>query len=210
MRIGTRLAAFMAGSIVCGLAFGPSSLGNSAFGQSALGQSSPDPEDVRVMAGRSDALRAERELFGAVNDARRNQGLAPLHWNDSLAAAARRHAAVMAEHGSAQHGFEGELSLSARVKQTGAHFVWLSENVTQGPRTEFIHATIHEVRQPSRKYSGRGHEFDWRGRSGTRWAALRSRRFCGPEIGAPDYERRIEQIKRAASTRPASFFGDEV
>jgi uncharacterized protein YkwD len=139
MRIGTRLAALMAGSIVCGLAFGPSSLGNSVLGQSALGQSAPDPEDVRVMAGRSDALRAERELFGAVNDARRNQGLSPLRWNDSLAAAARRHAAVMAEHGSAQHGFEGELSLSARIKQTGAHFVWLSENVTQGPRTEFVH-----------------------------------------------------------------------
>jgi uncharacterized protein YkwD len=84
-------------------------------------------------------LRAERDLFAAVNQARRAQGLTPLRWDESLATAARRHANVMAERGSAQHGFEGEPSLSARVKQAGAHFSWLSENVIQGPSTEFIH-----------------------------------------------------------------------
>jgi uncharacterized protein YkwD len=84
--------------------------------------------------------RAERELFASVNQARRAQGLAPLQWDDSLAAAARRHAEMMAERGSAQHGFEGEPSLSVRVKQAGARFSWLSENVTQGPASGFIHA----------------------------------------------------------------------
>jgi uncharacterized protein YkwD len=84
-------------------------------------------------------LRAERDLFAAVNQARRAYGLSPLRWDESLATAARRHARVMAERGSAQHGFEGEPSLSVRVKQAGAHFSWLSENVTQGPTTEFIH-----------------------------------------------------------------------
>jgi uncharacterized protein YkwD len=84
-------------------------------------------------------LRAERELFAAVNQARRAYGLSPLRWDESLATAARRHAKVMAERGSAQHGFEGEPSLSARVKQAGAHFSWLSENVIQGPSPEFIH-----------------------------------------------------------------------
>jgi len=83
--------------------------------------------------------RAERELFASVNQARRAQGLQPLRWDESLAAAARRHAEVMAERGSAQHGFDGEPSLSARAKQAGAHFIWLSENVTQGPTPEFIH-----------------------------------------------------------------------
>ena len=85
------------------------------------------------------ALRAERELFAAVNQARRAQGLTPLRWDESLATAARRHAKVMAERGSTQHEFEGEPSLSARVKQAGARFSWLSENVTQGPTPEFIH-----------------------------------------------------------------------
>jgi uncharacterized protein YkwD len=85
-------------------------------------------------------VRAERDLFAAVNQARRAQGLAPLRWNESLAAAARRHARVMAEHRSAEHGFEGEPSLSERVKEAGAHFRWLSENVGQGPTAEFIHS----------------------------------------------------------------------
>ncbi len=83
--------------------------------------------------------REERELFASVNQARRAQGLPPLQWNESLAIAARRHASVMAERGSAQHGFDGEPSLSVRVKQAGARFTWLSENVTQGPSPEFIH-----------------------------------------------------------------------
>ncbi len=89
--------------------------------------------------GQTPATRAERELFASVNQARRVEGLAPLRWNESLAAAARHHAEVMAEHGSAQHAFDGEPSLSARVKQAGVHFTWLSENVTQGPSSEFIH-----------------------------------------------------------------------
>lgn len=125
MRFRTRVAAVVvSGMVACGLGFS---------------QATESPEDVRTVHGRSTSLRAEKELFAEINEARRNQGLALLHWNDSLAAAARRHAAVMAEHGEAQHAFEGELSLSFRVKQTGAHFSWLSENVTQGPAAQFIH-----------------------------------------------------------------------
>jgi len=83
--------------------------------------------------------RAEQELFSAVNRARRMQGLPALRWDESLAVSARRHAALMAAHGSAQHAFAGEPGLSARAKQTGARFTYLSENVTQGPTAEFIH-----------------------------------------------------------------------
>ena len=54
----------------------------------------------------------------------------------------RRHAEVMAERGSAQHGFAGEPSLTTRVKQAGARFSWLSENVTQGPTPRFIHSQL--------------------------------------------------------------------
>jgi uncharacterized protein YkwD len=90
--------------------------------------------------GETRALRAERELFNSVNQARRAQGLASLRWDESLAAAARRHAEVMAKHGSAQHGFDGEPSLSARAKQAGARFSWLSENVNQGRTPAFIHS----------------------------------------------------------------------
>ncbi len=111
MGIGTRLAAVgMVGVMLCWAAYG---------------------ETIE--------LRAERDLFASVNQARRAQGLSPLRWDESLATAARRHAEVMAERGTAQHGFEGEPSLSVRVKQAGAHFTWLSENVTQGPTPDFVH-----------------------------------------------------------------------
>ena len=127
MRIGTRLAVLaMAGLMLCWPAYGQTTIS-----------------------------RAERELFASVNQARRAQGLQPLRWDDSLAAAARRHAKVMAEHGLAQHGFEGEPSLSARVKQAGAHFNWLSENVTQGPTPEFIQA------QFMRSLPHRANILDW-------------------------------------------------
>src|SRR5260370_22146686 len=88
--------------------------------------------------GQTATLRAEKELFASVNQARRARGLSPLRWDESLAAAARRHAEAMAEHGSARHGFEGEPSLSARVKQAGAHFTWVSGNVTQAPAPQVI------------------------------------------------------------------------
>ena len=85
------------------------------------------------------ALRAEQELFASINHARRAHGLPSLRWNESLATAARRHAQLMAKRGAVQHGFEGEPGLSARVKQTGTHFHWLSENVAEGPTSLFIH-----------------------------------------------------------------------
>lgn len=100
-------------------------------------------------SGESMVSQAERQLYASINQARRSQGLRILRWDDSLATAARRHAEVMAQRGTAQHGFDGEPSLSARVKQTGARFAWLSENVTQGPTPQFIHAQF--MQSPSHR-----------------------------------------------------------
>ncbi len=114
MRLFARLATIaMAGTMLCWIAF-----------------------------GQTPASRAERELFVAVNHARRSQGLPPLRWDEALAAAARRHAEVMAERGSAAHAFQGEPSLTVRVKEAGARFHWLSENVTQGPTSGLIHVQL--------------------------------------------------------------------
>jgi uncharacterized protein YkwD len=99
--------------------------------------------------GQNASLRAERELLASINGVRQSQGLSPLRWDESLAAAARRHAEVMAEHRSTGHTFEGEPSLSARAKQAGAHFSWLSENVDQGPSPEFIHTQF--MKSPSHR-----------------------------------------------------------
>jgi uncharacterized protein YkwD len=92
---------------------------------------------------------AEQELFAAVNRARRAQGLPALKWNEALAVAAHRHAALMAQHGTSEHGFPGEPSLASRVTQAGAHFVWLSENVVQGSSVEAIQAEF--LRSPNHR-----------------------------------------------------------
>jgi uncharacterized protein YkwD len=68
---------------------------------------------------------AEQELFAGANRARKAEGLPGLKWNEALATAARRHAGVMAQHGSAEHGFAGEPNLASRATQAGAHFVYL-------------------------------------------------------------------------------------
>src|ERR1700686_662058 len=152
MRIRTRLAALaMVGIMRCW----------SAYGQTAT-------------------LRAERELFASVNQARLAQGLSPLRWDESLATAARRHAEAMAEHGSAQHGFEGEPSLSVRVKQAGAHFTWLSENVTQGPSPMFIHTQFMKSPHIARTFwtgTWIRLEWAWWSRAGncSRWRIFRKR-----------------------------------
>ncbi len=85
-------------------------------------------------------IGAEKALLALVNEARSARNLPELRWNPLLAAAALRHAQVMAEHGTAQHEFDGEPDLRARVKRTGMRFSSLSENVTQGPTPDFIHS----------------------------------------------------------------------
>jgi uncharacterized protein YkwD len=86
------------------------------------------------------AASPERDLFNATNRERLAHGLPALQWNDALAVAARKHAGEMAHKDALSHQFPGEPSLPSRVKQAGAHFVWLSENVALGPNTSLIHA----------------------------------------------------------------------
>lgn len=94
-------------------------------------------------------FRAESQLFVSINQVRRANGLSPLRWDQSLAIAARRHAEMMARHRSAQHAFKDEPGLSARARQAGAHFGWLSENVIEGPSPEYIHTQF--MRSPAHR-----------------------------------------------------------
>jgi len=81
----------------------------------------------------------ERQLFDATNRERVAHGLPALQWNDALAVAAHKHASEMAQKGELSHQFPGEPSLPSRVRQAGAHFVWLSENVAEGTNASLIH-----------------------------------------------------------------------
>ena len=86
------------------------------------------------------AASPEKELFNATNRERLAHRLPALQWNNALAVAARKHAGEMAHKDALSHQFPGEPSLPSRVKQAGAHFVWLSENVALGPSPSVIHA----------------------------------------------------------------------
>jgi uncharacterized protein YkwD len=87
---------------------------------------------------------AERSLFNAVNQDRRAHGFGVLQWHPALADAARKHAQRMAAQGSISHQFSGEPNLASRARAAGVHFVWLSENVDQGPNAAAIHQSFME------------------------------------------------------------------
>jgi uncharacterized protein YkwD len=93
-----------------------------------------------VVAQGTSASAAEQQLFAEANRERKAHGLGELKWDDALASAARGHAGVMAQHGSAEHGFAGEPNLASRANKAGAHFVYLAENVVRGTSAEGIQA----------------------------------------------------------------------
>jgi hypothetical protein len=78
-------------------------------------------------------------LFESANRERAAKGLGLLKWDPALAAAAQQHAQRMAAQNTLSHQLSGEPDVLARVKQAGAHFSSLAENVAEGPSAENIH-----------------------------------------------------------------------
>lgn len=81
-----------------------------------------------------------RLLFDSANRERAARHLPPLRWDDHLAAAARRHARLMARHDAISHQFRGEEGLSLRTRLAGAHFTAVAENVAEGGTAAIIHS----------------------------------------------------------------------
>jgi uncharacterized protein YkwD len=81
---------------------------------------------------------AEQDLFTLTNAARSQQGLAPLQWDDSLAAAAKAHAALILQNAQLSHQYPGEAGLATRAGQAGAHFQTIAENIALGPSADSI------------------------------------------------------------------------
>src|SRR6204780_259533 len=86
-------------------------------------------------------FNAERALLESANRERVAQGLAPLHWNANLAAAAHTHAALMAQRNTLSHQFSGEAPVQDRARSAGARFTEVAENVAEGPSAEMIHVS---------------------------------------------------------------------
>jgi hypothetical protein len=79
-------------------------------------------------------------LFDLANQARADQGLPRLRWDQALAAAAQHHAERMAQANLLSHQLAGEPDLDRRAMDAGAHFSLIAENVAEGPDLEGIHA----------------------------------------------------------------------
>lgn len=84
------------------------------------------------------------------NQDREAENLRPLHWNDSLAAAAQDHAERMAVAGYLSHDYPGEPPLMQRAAQAGAHFQSIAENIATGysdggVESEWMHSTPHRT-----------------------------------------------------------------
>jgi hypothetical protein len=100
-------------------------------------QSRSNP-DAQYTAGAD--LQAEAEqLFALANQARRAAGVAPLQWDQSLAAAAFYHCKWMVQAGQISHRYSGEPDLKERAADRGARFGTIEENVAMGTTAPVIH-----------------------------------------------------------------------
>ncbi len=82
--------------------------------------------------------RAEQQLFDAINEYRTSKGLPKLKRDAHLAAAARKHAGLLASRGELSHQLPMEASLTGRAHQAGARYRSLAENVAQGRGVRMI------------------------------------------------------------------------
>jgi hypothetical protein len=80
----------------------------------------------------------EQRIFELTNQDRTAQGLQPLHWDRSLAAAAAVHVDKMKDERALSHQYPGEADLQVRAAQAGAHFQAIAENIAMGPSAEAI------------------------------------------------------------------------
>ena len=90
-------------------------------------------------AARAQASAADVTLLNAANRDRAAAGLAPLQWDNALAAAAHQHALLMAQRNALSHQFLGEPPMQDRARHAGARFSLIAENVAEGPTVAGLH-----------------------------------------------------------------------
>jgi len=78
---------------------------------------------------------AEKSLFDSLNHERSVKGLPLAKWDEGLARAARKHAALMAEENVVAHQLPGEAALVRRAQEAGASISYITENIG---RAEFV------------------------------------------------------------------------
>jgi hypothetical protein len=99
----------------------------------------PSAGQVSPQSGQPQTGSPERALFDAANRERAAKGLGLLRWDESLAAAAREHAQLLAQRNILSHQLPGEPPLEDRGRQAGARYSVIAENVAEGATPEAIH-----------------------------------------------------------------------
>ena len=99
--------------------------------------------------GRSRRGAAE-PVFAMTNQARASAGAGRGAWDPALAAAALKHCRLMVAEGRLSHRYGGELSLTDRTGQAGAHFSLIEENIALGPdpatiQDAWLHSPEHRT-----------------------------------------------------------------
>jgi hypothetical protein len=94
-----------------------------------------------TLAAQDDQDAPAQILLDDLNQARSGQGLPPLAWDPSLAAAAQRHAGLMASTGMLEHQLPDEPGLAQRGSAAGAHFSSIADNIAEGGALHSIHAS---------------------------------------------------------------------
>ena len=90
--------------------------------------------------GRPQPIQPESwQIVVLANQARAAQGAGPLQWDPALAEAARQHCLRMAAEGPISHQYRGELDVSGRAGQAGAHFSLIEENVAYASTPVAVH-----------------------------------------------------------------------
>ena len=82
----------------------------------------------------------EQILFDSANRERAAHSLPALHWDETLARAARAHAHRMAFYNLVEHQLSGEPGLQIRLTEAGARFGAFAENIAVASSAETIHA----------------------------------------------------------------------
>src|SRR5579871_6176912 len=104
---------------------------------------------------------AEQQIFTQLNQARIEDGLPALEWNDQAARAARLHTQTLLENGKLSHQFPGEPTVPERIGATGVRFTFSAENVARTEYLEDVHPALmgspgHRANILSPKYNAVG------------------------------------------------------
>jgi hypothetical protein len=108
------------------------------FGVAAAGRRDALAQTAGQVSTQGAEPNAE-QLFALANQTRAEHGLGRLKWDPALAVAAQRHCQRMTVEGALSHRYAGELDVTERAGQAGAHFSLVEENIALGADPAKIH-----------------------------------------------------------------------